>query len=185
MEGLTVGLQQPGGQVWSLFIAIALRQFLLSFSVCLELQESGVSPLLFLVYLTVLSLSTSLGTALGIVFTEAGSDLQQVAVAAVWGLAGGAVLYTVTARVTTRRRTKSGPGLVQVGGLLLGFLLVLLTEIFGHPGDHQEQEVLGEEEDVFYQPLPPLPPLPSPASIANSTVMSVLGIIQEPPPTTL
>ena len=140
---------------------------------------------LFLAYLTVLSLLTSLGSAVGIILTEAGSDLQQVSVATVQGLAGGALLYTVLCRVITRQRINTGPGLVQVGGLLLGFLLILITEIFGRPGDHQEQEVFGEEEDVFYRPIPPLPPLPSPASIANTTVMSVLGILQDPFPDTL
>ena len=178
-----MGLEQTKGQVWSLFIAITLRQVIVTFSVCLELQHSGVKTFLFLAYLTVLSLLTSLGTALGIVLTEAGSGLQQVPVAAVHGLAGGALLYSVLCRVSSRQRIKSGPALVQVGGLILGFLVILVTEIFGHPGDQQEQEVLGEEEDVFYRPippLPPLPPLPSPASIANTTVMSVLGIIQEP-----
>ena len=178
MEGLSLGLEQPGGQVWSLFIAVALRQLLLTFSACLELQESGVRPPVFLAQLSVISLATSLGTALGLILTEAGAELQQLPLAAVWGLVGGALLYTVLARVTARRKL----GLVQVGGLGLGFILVVLTEIFGHPGDQQEQEVLGEEENVFYQPLPPLPPLPSPASIVNTTVMSVLGIIQEPEP---
>lgn len=180
-----MGLEQTREQVWSLFMAIVLRQYLVIFSTCLELQDSGVKSVLFLAYLTLLSLLTSLGSAVGIILTEAGSDLQQVPVATVQGLAGGALLYTVLCRVITRQRTNTGPGLVQVGGLLLGFLLILITEIFGQPGDYQEQEVLGEEEDVFYRPIPPLPPLPSPASIANTTVMSVLGILQDPLPDTL
>ena len=179
MEGLAVGLEQTSGQVWSLFIATALRQFVITFSVSLELQHGGVKTFLFLAFLTVLSLLTSLGTALGIILTEAGTDLQMVPVAAVHGVAGGALLYTTLSRV------KPSPGLVQVGGLVLGFLLILLTEILGQSGDQQDQEVLGEEEDVFYQPFPPLPPLPSPASIANTTVLSVLGIIQDPLPSTL
>ena len=132
MEGLTLGLEQPGGQVWSLFIAVALRQLLLTFSVCLELQESRVRPPVFLAQLSVLSLATSLGTALGLILTEAGAELQQIPLAAVWGLAGGAVLYTVLSRVTARRMRRTKSGLVQVGGLGLGFILVLLTEIFGH-----------------------------------------------------
>ena len=51
-----MGLEQTKGQVWSLFIAIALRQVIVTFSVCLELQHSGVKTFLFLAYLTVLSL---------------------------------------------------------------------------------------------------------------------------------
>ena len=116
-----MGLEQSSGQVWSLFIGIALRQVIITFAVCLELQHSGVKTFLFLAYLTVLSLLTSLGSALGIVLTEVGSGLQQVPVAAVHGLAGGALLYTVLCRVISRQRIKSGPALVQVGGLVLGF----------------------------------------------------------------
>ena len=61
MEGLVVGLEQTSDHVWTLFIAVALQKFILTFCVCLELQESGVKTFIFLSYLTVVSLVSPLG----------------------------------------------------------------------------------------------------------------------------
>ena len=145
MEGLVVGLEQTSDHVWTLFIAVALQKFILTFCVCLELQESGVKTFIFLSYLTVVSLVSPLGrqlttaapqclcpgTGLGIIITETEVGLDQVAVAVLQGLAGGGLLYGLLAR----QRLRTLPGLLQVGGLLLGFLLILIVEIFGkrHP----------------------------------------------------
>ena len=60
MEGLVVGLEQTSDHVWTLFIAVALQKFILTFCVCLELQESGVKTFIFLSYLTVVSLVSPL-----------------------------------------------------------------------------------------------------------------------------
>ena len=61
LEGLVVGLEQSTAQVWTLFIAVALQKFILTFTVCLELQESGVKTSVFLSYLAVVSLVSPLG----------------------------------------------------------------------------------------------------------------------------
>ena len=58
--------------------------------------------------------------------------LDQVAVAVLQGLAGGGLLYGLLAR----QRLRTLPGLLQVGGLLLGFLLIMMVEIFGKTSLH-------------------------------------------------
>ena len=71
------------------------------------------------------------GAGIGISLTETGTGLHHTAVAVVQGLAGGALLYSLLFRVLARERLKRLSGLLQAGGVILGFLVILTVEIFG------------------------------------------------------
>ena len=71
------------------------------------------------------------GAGIGISLTETGTGLQYTPVGVVQGLAGGALLYSLLFRVLARERLKRLSGLLQAGGVILGFLVILTVEIFG------------------------------------------------------
>ena len=51
--------------------------------------------------------------------------------ASLQGVAAGTILYVVMFEVLTRERAKHVPGLLQLVGVILGFGVLLLMEIFG------------------------------------------------------
>ena len=63
--------------------------------------------------------------------TETEAGLDPLPVGALQGLTAGALLYTLLFRVLARERLKSGPGLLQVLAVFIGFSLILIVEIFG------------------------------------------------------
>ena len=116
----------------SLVAAIAFHKFVIIFCVCLELQQNGTKKFIFFSYLTVFSLISSLGIGVGIVITqlEAGSVEGEVT-ASLQGVAAGTILYVVMFEVLNRERAKHVPGLLQLLGIMMGFGVLLLIEIFG------------------------------------------------------
>ena len=132
--------------------AIAFHKFVIIFCVCLELQQNRTKQFIFYSYLTVFSLTSSLGIGLGIIITElqAGSVPGEVKIfqkifhiekyfivkifqvtASLQGVAAGTILYVVMFEVLTRERAKHVPGILQLVGVILGFGVLLLIEIFG------------------------------------------------------
>ena len=148
-EGLAVGLEESNEDVWTLFTgnvltlhyitrlshhlpAIAFHKFVIIFCVCLELQQNRTKKFIFYSYLTVFSLISSLGIGVGIIIThlEAGSVPGEVT-ASLQGVAAGTILYVVMFEVLNRERAKHVPGLLQLLGIIMGFGVLLLIEIFG------------------------------------------------------
>ena len=74
---------------------------------------------------------TDVGTGVGIIITETEVALHRLPLAVLQGLAGGALLYTLLFRVLVRERLRTVPGLVQVVGVILGFLVIMIVEIIG------------------------------------------------------
>ena len=98
----------------------------------MELQQTGTKKLLFFTYLTVFSLISPIGTGIGILITEtSGAGVHQVTVATLQGVAGGTILYIVMFEILNRERVKDISGLVQLCGIILGFSVMMIIEIFG------------------------------------------------------
>ena len=72
-----------------------------------------------------------IGTGVGIIITETEAVLDRLPLAVLQGLAGGALLYTLLFRVLARERLRTVPGVVQVLGVILGFLVIMIVEIIG------------------------------------------------------
>ena len=96
------------------------------------MQQNGTKKFTFYSYLTIFSLISSLGIGVGIIITEAGTDtLPEEITASLQGVAAGTILYVVMFEILNRERAKNVPGILQLLGVMLGFGVLLLIEIFG------------------------------------------------------
>jgi len=182
-EGLAVGLEKDTEDVWAMFAAIATHKFVITFCVSLELLQGGASALMFSLYLVTFSLISPLGIGIGIGIVEMaqpGSEVHEVTVGVLQGMAGGTIMYVVMFEVLQREKSRDVPGLLQLLGILVGFVVMLIIELFGaHEHDHgfeRGQRLLLQgntlnashllEEDVA-SPLGPL------SSLLSSTLSSI------------
>ena len=119
--------KQPG----DIIAAITGHKFVISFCVSLELLQAATRKFIFYSYLAVFSLTSSLGIAVGIVITELGAGkVSDLVVNTLQGLAAGTLLYVVMFEVLNRERQKHLPGLLQLTAVLLGFIIMLIIQIF-------------------------------------------------------
>merc|ERR1712241_537543 len=128
-EGLAIGLEESIDDVWTFFIAIASHKFVVSFCVSLEMQQSGTRLPMFLTYLSVFSLMSPLGEAIGIVLTESGgSGVDDAIIASLQGLAAGTLLYVAMFEILSRERANQVSGLLQLLGICTGFAAMIGIE---------------------------------------------------------
>ena len=73
------------------------------------------------------------GATVGILISEVGSGggVHEVTIATLQGVAGGTILYIVMFEILNNERLKDVPGIIQLLGLLIGFSLMMIIEIFG------------------------------------------------------
>ena len=72
------------------------------------------------------------GATAGILVSEAGGgEVHEVTIATLQGVAGGTILYIVMFEILNNERLKDVPGIIQLLGLLIGFSLMMIIEIFG------------------------------------------------------
>jgi len=179
-EGLAVGLEESTTDVWKLFTAIACHKFIIAFCVSMEMIEVKTKKFIFYSYLTVFSVTSAIGIAVGIIITEAGSGtVPEVVNATLQGIAAGTLLYVVMFEVLNRERMKEVSGILQLVGVLLGFGVMLTIECLaphhhhgeeGHEDhgahfhhDHHDHHGHDHDHDMLAKP-------------ATSTVMSLLGL---------
>ena len=131
-EGLAVGLEESPADVWKMFTAISCHKFVITFCVALELLQNGISRLVFASFLVTFSLITPLGIGLGVGVTGLGSQqVSPLVLATLQGLAAGTILYVVMFEVLNREKAKEISGLGQLLGIIVGFVAMLLLDIFG------------------------------------------------------
>merc|ERR1719400_2800476 len=136
-EGLAVGLEESKEDVWKLFTAIACHKFIIAFCVCLDMVQAGTRKFIFFSYLSIFSLVSAVGIAIGLIITEAGAgSVPEIVVATLQGIAAGTLLYVVMFEVLNRERMKEVSGLLQLVGVLLGYGVMLIIEIFGPHHEH-------------------------------------------------
>jgi len=143
-EGLAVGLERSPADVWTMFTAISCHKFVITFCVALELLQNGISRLVFASFLVTFSLITPLGIGLGVGVTGLGSQqVSPLVLATLQGLAAGTILYVVMFEVLNREKAKEISGLGQLLGIIVGFVAMLLLDIFvkhecsGEGGDQE------------------------------------------------
>ena len=72
------------------------------------------------------------GATVGILMSEVGGGgVHEVTIATLQGVAGGTILYIVMFEILNNERLKDVPGIIQLLGLLIGFSLMMIIEIFG------------------------------------------------------
>merc|ERR1711936_222228 len=146
-EGLAVGLEESTTDVWKLFTAIACHKFIIAFCVSMEMIEVKTKKFIFYSYLTVFSVTSAIGIAVGIIITEAGSGtVPEVVNATLQGIAAGTLLYVVMFEVLNRERERDISGILQLAGVIVGFGVMLTIECLAPHHEHGEHEH-GEEGD--------------------------------------
>ena len=163
-EGLAIGLEDSDVDVWKMLAAIASHKFVITFCISLELlQADGTAILRFCLFLISFSLVSPLGIGVGHAVSgmaDQSSEVHQVTVAVLQGLAGGAILYLVIFEILLREKRRWVPGLLQlVGiiilgfwflksynfchqfGILLGFMVMLVIELISSDTTENDEDM--------------------------------------------
>ncbi|XP_014236650.1 protein zntC-like isoform X1 [Trichogramma pretiosum] len=140
-EGLAVGLEPAFMSVVYLAGAIATHKLVISFCVGMELYVAGASKRTILGYLSVFSMVTPLGIALGLALGHFRNDSETLGPTPtiLQGMAAGTLLYVVFFEVLARERANEKSGLLQLAAIIVGFMLMLglqLASASAHSHDH-------------------------------------------------
>lgn len=130
-EGLAVGLEPSIGSVVYLAAAIATHKLVISFCVGMELYVAGASTRTTLSYLTIFSMVTPIGIAVGLALDYFKNDSGNLGPTPtiLQGMAAGTLLYVVFFEVLARERANEKSGLLQLTAIIVGFMLMLGLQI--------------------------------------------------------
>jgi zinc transporter 1/2/3 len=132
-EGMAIGLQPTQSDVWFLFTAVIVHELAIMFCIGMEMLESKLRVLLYVIYMVELGLITSVGVGVGILVTEYVHDpsaTHLLIIAILQGIAAGTLLYVTFLEVLERERHKPGNGLVKLAAIAIGFFLLTTMETF-------------------------------------------------------
>jgi len=126
-EGLAVGLEPSISSVIYLAAAIATHKLVISFCVGMELYVAGASTKTTLGYLSIFSMVTPIGIAVGLVLGHFKNDSENLGPTPtiLQGMAAGTLLYVVFFEVLARERANEKSGLLQLAAIIVGFMLML------------------------------------------------------------
>lgn len=130
-EGLAVGLEPSISSVAYLAAAIATHKLVISFCVGMELYVAGASTKTTLGYLSIFSMVTPLGIAVGLILDHFKNDSENLGPTPtiLQGMAAGTLLYVVFFEVLARERANEKSGLLQLVAIIIGFTLMLGLQI--------------------------------------------------------
>ncbi|CAK9831725.1 Zinc transporter ZIP2 [Anthophora retusa] len=140
-EGLAVGLEPSIGSVVYLAAAIATHKLVISFCVGMELYVAGATTKTTLGYLTIFSMVTPIGIAVGLALGHFKNDSENLGPTPtiLQGMAAGTLLYVVFFEVLARERANEKSGLLQLTAIIIGFMLMLglqITTAHSHSHSH-------------------------------------------------
>ncbi|XP_076643576.1 uncharacterized protein LOC143353857 [Halictus rubicundus] len=161
-EGLAVGLEPSIASVVYLAAAIATHKLVISFCVGMELYVAGASTRTTLGYLTIFSMVTPIGIAVGLALGHFKNDSENLGPTPtiLQGMAAGTLLYVVFFEVLARERANEKSGLLQLMAIIVGFMLMLGLQIatahshshshshsHGPPHDHEDEHHHEDDHD--------------------------------------
>nr|XP_031826794.1 protein zntB-like isoform X1 [Nomia melanderi]XP_031826795.1 protein zntB-like isoform X1 [Nomia melanderi]XP_031826796.1 protein zntB-like isoform X1 [Nomia melanderi]XP_031826797.1 protein zntB-like isoform X1 [Nomia melanderi]XP_031826798.1 protein zntB-like isoform X1 [Nomia melanderi]XP_031826799.1 protein zntB-like isoform X1 [Nomia melanderi]XP_031826800.1 protein zntB-like isoform X1 [Nomia melanderi]XP_031826801.1 protein zntB-like isoform X1 [Nomia melanderi]XP_031826802.1 prot len=160
-EGLAVGLEPSIGSVVYLAAAIATHKLVISFCVGMELYVAGASTKTTLGYLTIFSMVTPIGIAVGLALGHFKNDSENLGPTPtiLQGMAAGTLLYVVFFEVLARERANEKSGLLQLTAIIVGFMLMLglqITTAHSHSHSHSHSHgghshASGHEDDHHHE----------------------------------
>lgn len=130
-EGLAVGLEPSISSVVYLAAAIATHKLVISFCVGMELYVASASTRTTLGYLSIFSMVTPIGIAVGLALGHFKNDSENLGPTPtiLQGMAAGTLLYVVFFEVLARERANEKSGLLQLLAIIVGFTLMLGLQI--------------------------------------------------------
>lgn len=120
-EGIAIGLESSGTDVWFMFGAVSAHKLVLAFCVGVELIVARTRFVLCIVYILTFAVVSPLGIGIGILISHS-EDITSptIASAILQGLACGTLLYVVFFEILS----KNHAGLFAFLTLLVGFLVM-------------------------------------------------------------
>ncbi|KAL6253629.1 hypothetical protein P5V15_015935 [Pogonomyrmex californicus] len=155
-EGLAVGLEPSISSVAYLAAAIATHKLVISFCVGMELYVAGASTRTMLGYLSIFSMVTPIGIAIGLALDHFKNDSENLGPTPtiLQGMAAGTLLYVVFFEVLARERANEKSGLLQLVAIIIGFTLMLGLQIatahshsHSHGHSHNESDHHHDHDD--------------------------------------
>jgi len=121
-EGLTIGLQDSEAQLISLFVAVLVHKAVMAFSMGLNLAGSAMSTKAIVLSNIVFSVSSPIGTAVGIALANQPSSLpQDICNGILQGIAGGTFLYITFFEVLPHELNTPEKRLWKVAFVIFGY----------------------------------------------------------------
>jgi len=147
-EGLAVGLEPSINSVAYLAAAIATHKLVISFCIGMELYVAGASTRTILSYMSIFSMVTPIGIAVGLVLDYFKNDSENLGPTPtiLQGMAAGTLLYVVFFEVLARERANEKSGLLQLVAIIVGFTLMLGLQIASEFVSRKTRESLASLE---------------------------------------
>lgn len=138
MEGLALGLQETSAGVWFLFAALMAHKVFIAFCLGMELLEVGVSLVPFVVSMTIFSLSSPVGGAMGALVLSLSTEETTAGVLVptfLQGISAGTILYVTFCEVLERERAKPDGGPVRLVCFIIGFAFMSGLQVLDEAGN--------------------------------------------------
>ncbi|XP_065566150.1 zinc transporter ZIP1-like isoform X1 [Artemia franciscana] len=147
-EGMAIGLEDETSGVWQIFTAAASHKFVIIFCIGLELAITRIRLAVYIIYVTIFSLISSVGIGIGwgiySLQTEAEDPGLQVAINVLEGLCAGTLVYVAFFEILERERTKDISRLLQLTLTIVGFMAMLGLEALALSRESQVFNLLEE-----------------------------------------
>ncbi|VVC98786.1 zinc transporter ZIP3 [Leptidea sinapis] len=135
LEGLAIGLQESASKVLLLLAAVACHKYVVGFCLGAELCGSGTRLCGHIVCVTLFSLGSVAGIALGTLLDSVATFQDSVAIPIMQALAAGTLLYVTVSEVLPRERArwherKRAAGVAQFLAVAVGFGAMYLSTMF-------------------------------------------------------
>ena len=128
-EGMALGLQASGKDVWTLFGALAMHKSIIAFTLGLQFAENVAQLSRVLLFIVVFSLMSPVGIVVGIVVSEAstgyGTDLAN---AVLQGIATGTFIH-VTFFEVLQGEVGQDHNVLKVLAVIVGFVIIELMTL--------------------------------------------------------
>ena len=124
-EGLALGLLESNDVIISIFSALITHKLVMGFSLGLNLVQSDLSVCSFVGSVTLFSVSSPIGAAIGIVLAELyQTPLAQLVCGSLQAIACGTFLYVTFFEVLPHEMNSGGDRLLKIFSIILGFSFI-------------------------------------------------------------
>lgn len=146
LEGFALGVQDNHTGIMTLFISLIIHKGIEAFSVGLQITRSNSNRLLMVVLtIFVYALMTPIGSLVGVLLTNADMDdlLKDGIVLVLESLAGGTFIYVTFFEVLAQERANDHSNLIQLGAIVVGFLVISGLQVNESLGEKAIQDAAG------------------------------------------
>ena len=176
MEGMALGLQASETGAWNMLIAILSHEFIIGFTLGLQLIKDNPKPRVFCLALFY-GITCPIGIAIGIVIVEVSEtqgDFDLIS-GIFQGITGGVFIYVTFFEILADEISSDIPSQCIVS-ILLGFILLALLSLIPHDHDHTDGHAdHGHDHDHEHEHPDVTTALPATLQPVAESLMVLLG----------